>query len=115
MRRRAKTRAGFLLAYALYVAFLNTVPGPWRDWKGEKAKATDPWTLQHVIWGAIASAAGYSQKELLALGLLNELVELAVRRLRPDLLWGTPETPANVVVDLLAAALGHRVAGGSDG
>lgn len=101
----------FSLAYGAYVAFLHAVSGPWRTWKeGREGKVLDPWTLQHVLWGAIAQRWGLSQNELLALGVVNELGEYVTRSLRPDLLWGTPETGANVAADLASAALGHALA-----
>ena len=108
-------KIAYVLSYGAYVAILHAVDGPWRSWKvGREGKTLDPWTLQHVAWGALAGLAGITQLELLGLGVLNELVELGVRRARPDLLWGSPETIANVAGDLVAAALGRAlVASGS--
>jgi hypothetical protein len=102
----------YSLAYGAYVAFLHVVPGPWRNWKrGYEGQALDPWTLQHVLWGVIARRWGLTQGQLLALSAANELIEYGVRSRRPDLLWGTPETPANVAVDIAANAAGWWIAG----
>ncbi len=103
----------YILAYGAYVAFLHAVPGPWRRWKeGREGKVFDWWSVQHVLWGALAERWGLSRVQLLALGLANEGVEYAVRKARPDLLWASPESPRNVGADLLAAALGHALAQG---
>ena len=101
----------FSLAYGAYVVFLHAVRGPWRQWKvGREGRILDPWTTQHVMWGAIARAWGISQGQLLALGAANELIEYATRVKRPDLLWGSPESPANVVADLTGSAVGWWLA-----
>ncbi len=101
----------FLLAFGVYVAALHTVDGPWREWKrGREGLALDPWTLTHVGWGAAARAAGISAGEWFLLGLANEAVELVARKRRPDLLWGEPESPANVGLDLVTNALGWELA-----
>lgn len=101
----------FALLYGAYVVTLHAVDGPWRQWKvGREGRAIDPWTGQHVMWGAIAQRMGVSQGALFALGVVNEGIELATRTYRPDLLWGTPESPANVAVDLGSAAAGWWMA-----
>jgi hypothetical protein len=98
-------------AYAAYVAFLHAVDGPWRHWKrGRSGQALDPWTLQHVLWGAIAERMGVDRDQLMALSTVNEAVEAGVRTFRPDLLWGTPESPANVIMDLVANWAGWELA-----
>jgi hypothetical protein len=97
-------------AYAAYVAFLHAVDGPWRHWKeGREGKAIDPWTTQHVLWGALGAAMGLSPKQVLILGSVNELVEWGVRTCRPDLLWGSPESPTNVFMDLTASLVGWKL------
>lgn len=97
----------FLLAYGGYVLTLHLVVGPWRSWS--RGEALDNWTLTHVAWGAIAKRMGLSARELLVLSLLNEGVEWWLRRNRPDLLWGEPETLLNVALDLGATGVGWAV------
>ena len=105
MKRVAK----YSLAYLAYVTALHLIPGPWKQWKvGRAGRATDPWTLQHLLWGALGKAMGLSLTEVMVLSVANEALEAGVRRYRPDLLWGTPETPKNVVVDLLGVAAGWQ-------
>jgi hypothetical protein len=97
-------------AYAAYVAFLHAVDGPWRHWKdGREGAAVDPWTGQHVLWGTLGSFMGLTPKQILILGTVNELVELGVRTYRPDLLWGSPESPQNVFFDLMASLVGWEL------
>lgn len=109
IRPRVKS---FVATYAAYVLFLHAVDGPWRRWKkGRQRPAVDPWTLQHLGWGAIARAWGLTREEFFALGLANEAVELATRIARPDLLWGSPESLPNVAVDIAANAAGFELAG----
>lgn len=95
--------------YAAYVAFLHAVPGPWRQWK-KKPAALDTWTLTHLAWGALAQRMGLSVKEVMALGTVNEAIEAYIRLYRPDLLWGTPETARNVLLDLAATYAGWGAA-----
>jgi hypothetical protein len=98
-------------AYAGYVVFLHAVDGPWRHWKeGREGKALDPWTGQHVLWGALGAYMGLSPRQVLILSSVNELVEYGVRSLRPDLLWGSPESPQNVFMDLAATLAGWKIA-----
>lgn len=98
-------------SYALYVAFLHAVDGPWRDWKeGREGQAVDPWTGQHVLWGALGSYMGLGPGQVLVLSTINELVEWGVRTYRPDLLWGSPESPQNVFMDLVATLAGWKLA-----
>lgn len=101
----------FVALYGAYVAGLHVFDGPWRRWKsGYEGAALDPWTLQHVLWGAIANSMSVGRGQLAVLAVANEVVEAGVRALRPDLLWGTPETPANVAVDLVATLAGWELA-----
>lgn len=96
--------------YAAYVAALHVVPGPWRQWKRDHAgSAIDPWTWTHLVWGLIAERMGISRRDFSIMGVTNEVVELGVRKARPDLLWGSPETAGNVIVDLAANALGWEL------
>lgn len=106
------TPAGrFVAYYAAYVAALHMIDGPWRHWKqGHAGSSIDPWTVTHVAWGVIAARMGLTRNQVLVLSALNEVAEHGARALRPDLLWGTPETPANVVVDLAATWAGWEVA-----
>ncbi len=101
----------YVALYGAYVAALHALDGPWRRWKfGWEGRAVDPWTLQHLLWGAIAQRVGVGPGQLALLGLANEAVEAGVRHYRPDLLWGTPETPLNVAADLVANQAGWELA-----
>jgi hypothetical protein len=101
----------YVALYGAYVVALHAIDGPWKRWKqGREGKALDPWTLQHVLWGAIAYRMGVDRSQLVALGTANEVVEAGVRTFRPDLLWGTPESPANVIVDVAANWAGWELA-----
>lgn len=101
----------YVAAYGAYVLALHAVEGPWRRWKvGYEGAAVDPWTLTHALWGAIAHRMGVSRSQLLVLSAANEGAEWATRTFRPDLLWGTPETSANVGVDLVATLAGWELA-----
>ena len=103
--------AKFIGLYAAWVVGLHLVDGPWRHWKqGREGRPVDPWTLTHLAWGAIGQRMGVSRNQLVALGTVNEFVELGVRTFRPDLLWGTPESPANVIVDVAANWTGWELA-----
>jgi len=106
----------YVALYGAYVVALHVVPGPWKNWKkGREGKALDPWTLQHVLWGALGQRMGLTATEVLYLGTVNEIAEAGIRTLRPDLLWGTPESPSNVLADLVATwagwGLGKLLAG----
>ena len=93
--RRPPINWRLVAAYSAYVVGLHVVDGPWRSWKkGRAGKAVDPWTLQHVLWGVIAERMRVGREQILLLSAVNEVVELGVRTFRPDMLWGTPETPA---------------------
>lgn len=95
--------------YGLYVLYLHTTPGPWRAWKQEAGAAIDPWFATHLAWGALAKLVGIGPGALLGLGALNEIVEAELRRRRPDLLWGTPESLPNVAMDLVGNQAGWWV------
>lgn len=97
----------YLLAYAGYVATVHLVDGPWRHWS--TGSAVDGWTATHVAWGILAKKMGVPLGTFMALGALNEAGEALLRRSRPDLLWGSPETSANVAVDLAANYVGWRL------
>lgn len=88
----------FLLAYGAYVAAVNLVDGPWKQW--EKGQWVDAWTLTHVAWGVIAERMGLSLEQITALAVLNEVGEAVIRRNRSDLAFGSPESPANIAVDV---------------
>ncbi len=106
----------FLGAYGLYVAGLHLIDGPWREWKqGRSGSTVDPWTATHVAWGVVAQRMGISREQFVALGALNELVEFGVRTYRPDMLWGSPESGANVVVDMVANLAGWELGKRSKG
>jgi hypothetical protein len=100
----------YSLAYGVYVVALHAVDGPWRDWKeGREGQAIDPWTGQHVLWGALGAYMGLGPGQVLVLGTINELVEWGVRTYRPDLLWGSPESPNNVFMDIVATMAGWKL------
>ncbi len=50
-RKRKRNIKGFLGIYALYVAGLHLIPGPWKNWK--RGRWVDKWTLTHILWGAV--------------------------------------------------------------
>jgi hypothetical protein len=62
------------------------------------------------MWGALGSYMGLAPTQIMVLSTINELVEFGVRKLRPDLLWGTPETSSNVFMDLVATLAGYKLA-----
>jgi hypothetical protein len=101
----------YVALYGGYVVFLHAVDGPWRHWKdGRAGQAIDPWTLQHVLWGALGSYMGLPPTQILVLSSINEMVEARIRKKRPDLLWGTPESAHNVFMDLVATLAGWKLA-----
>jgi hypothetical protein len=104
MGRPARDVAGFLAIYAAWVVLVNAAPGPWRRWT--RGQTVDPWTLTHVAFGALAYEKGLSLVELNVLGVLNEAAEAGLRRRRPDLLWGEPESGSNIVADVAANSAG---------
>jgi hypothetical protein len=96
--------------YGAYVVALHAIDGPWQHWKeGWEGRAVDPWTSQHLLWGLIGQRMGLNQNEILVLTTINEAVELGVRTFRPDLLWGSPESPRNVIVDIVATWAGWKL------
>ncbi len=99
----------YVLLYGAYVAALHLIPGPWHAWKrGYELRAVDPWTGQHLLWGAIAQRMGVSAGQLMVLGVLNEAAELLIRRYRPQWLWGQPDVPLNLAADLAANLVGWQ-------
>lgn len=97
----------FITAYVAYVAAMNLLPGPWRDWP--KGRYVDPWTVTHIAWGMVAKRMGIDLSTLIGLTVLNELGEAWLRANRPDLVWGSPETSENVIVDVAATVAGWKV------
>lgn len=101
----------YVAAYGAYVIFLHAVDGPWRTWKdGREGRAIDPWTLQHVLWGALGAYMGLPPTKMMILSSINEMVEARIRKKRPDLLWGSPESAGNVFMDLVATLAGWKIA-----
>jgi hypothetical protein len=94
----------YIVAYAAYVGALHVIDGPWKKW--EKGTSVDMWTATHVAWGYIGAQMHQSAKQQLGLALINEGIEAVIRRLRPDLTWGTPEIKSNVPMDVLANMAG---------
>jgi len=100
----------FILTYVAYVAAINTLPGPWEKWKeGFEGKPLDKWSLTHVAWGAIARAMGVTFDELIMLSASNEVLDQAIRTQNPSLLWGEPESPANVAADIALNLVGFKL------
>jgi len=106
----SKNLIAYCALYAAYVAALHAIDGPWRRWKEERpGKAVDGWTATHVIWGMIGRRMGVTEHEVLVLTTLNEAVEFGVRVTRPDLLWGSPESAANVLTDMVSTYVGYKI------
>lgn len=95
----------YIAAYAGFVAAMHVVDGPWQRWT--KGKTVDMWTLTHVAWGAVARRMRVPFGTFMLLAATNEVVEWWVRENRPDMLWGTPESRANVAMDLVTNAAGY--------
>jgi len=91
--------------YLAYVLAIHAIPGPWRGWTSHGA-TFDAWTLTHLAWGQIAKQYKLSLTTLLLLSILNEGAEAYLRHIKFLGIWGDPETPANVVVDLASTSLG---------
>lgn len=100
--------ARYLAWYAAYVAGVHLLPGPWRRW--EKGRLVDNWTWTHLVWGALAQRMGLPLQTAVLLAAANEAGEAVLRRRRPGLVFGSPEGPANVAVDVAANAVGWKAA-----
>lgn len=99
--------AAFVAAYGAYVAAVHLIDGPWKRWS--KGAMVDPWTLTHVGWSMLARRMGVPLPTLMTLAVANEGIEWGVREMRPDLLWGSPESFANAATDVLANYLGYHL------
>ena len=110
MTDRHANTGGFLAIYAAWVVLVNTTPGPWRSWN--RGARIDTWTGTHVAFGVLAQRMGLSLAQITALGAINEVGEAWIRAHRPDLLWGEPESPPNIAVDIAANAAGWLLAAG---
>ncbi len=108
MKSSLKGIAPYVAIYAVHVVLLHAIDGPWRRWK--RYGAFDAWTATHVAWGAIGRVMGVPEGTMVALTVANELVELGARRLAPQLTWGAPETPPNVVADVVTTWGGWKAA-----
>lgn len=97
----------FLTAYGAYVAALHTVPGPWQHWK--RGQYVDAWTLTHVAWSMIGRRMGVPLPTMMALSVANEVGEAWIRRNRPQWLWAEPESPTNIVTDIVANYVGYHL------
>ena len=99
----------FSALFGSYVLVLHAFDGPWRNWtkKGENS-TFDTWTLTHFVWGGIAREFDIDLKTLNMLGVGNEIAEYSLRKIKFMGLWGEPETPTNMAVDLIAAAAGWK-------
>ena len=104
-----KNVRNYLLLYGASVAFANVVDGPWRRWSRE-AKNFNGWTAMHLLWGGIAYKFDLSLNQTLALSVLNEAVELWLRKNHPVAMWGDPESKLNVAIDVAANAGGWLAA-----
>jgi len=97
--------------YLLYVLGVHIVPGPWQKWTSH-GRALDPWTLTHLMWGYLGKYYGIPLPILLALSLGNEGVEAYLRYIKFLGIWGDPETPKNIAMDLSATSLGWLLKNG---
>ena len=95
----------YVLLYGAVVTGMHLVDGPWKKWT--KGKAIDPWTWTHVAWGSAGKIMGLTATEMFLLASANEVIEFGFRKTRPDLLWGTPESAANVTLDVAANMAGY--------
>lgn len=99
--------AQYICLYGLFGLVGLTVKGPWKHWS--TGKAIDPWTLTHILWGWIGARMDQSFKQQITLASFNEILEVFLRKYRPDIIWGEGEPGWNVPVDLVANALGWRM------
>lgn len=98
----------FCLWYATYVISLHVIPGPWSKWSSH-GRAIDVWSLTHLLWGYIAGKYGISLPWLLAASSANELLEAYLRSIKFMGAWGDPETPSNILWDLIITSLGWAI------
>ena len=90
----------YLLLYGASVGLANVFDGPWRRWS---SKANfNGWTSMHVLWGGIAYKFKLSLNQTIALSVLNEAVELWLRKNHPVAMWGDPESNLNIAIDVSA-------------
>lgn len=87
------------------VTALHVIDGPWHRWSTDKA--FDPWTLTHVGWGIIAAKMNITPRDYWLMVAANGLVEALSRAQKLPIVWGSKETPGNVIVDVLANAAGY--------
>lgn len=94
-------------AYMIYVTLLHQMEGPWKSW--DKGDVIDAWTITHIVWGALGKKWGLSPSEMTVLAALNEVGEALVRKYRKDLLFGSPETVANIVTDIVVTVAAYAI------
>lgn len=90
--------------FSAYVVALHATDGPWKNWS--KGDVIDNWWYTHVFWGWLGARMNQSFGQHMTLTAANETVEFLARTYRPDLMWGSPETTANVAMDFVGNALG---------
>ena len=94
-------------AYGATVAMLHLVDGPWKRWP--KGQLIDNWTYTHIAWGVLAKIWGLSLEQITALTVINELGEAWVRKNRPNLLFGSPESAPNIGMDISTTLVAFRL------
>jgi hypothetical protein len=85
--------------------------GPWQRWS--KGEHVDRWTYTHVLWGIVAKRMGVTATELLSLSVANEAVEAWIRQNKPAMLFGSPEQPGNIVVDVVVTMAAFHLTPGA--
>ena len=68
--------------------------------------AVDRYTIAHFIFGIAAKRAGWSSGSIVMAAVAYEIVEPVI--ISKIDIW-TPETPQNIVIDVLAAWLGSSL------
>jgi len=99
----------FSALFGAYVFIIHTFDGPWKKWTKKGQAATfDTWTTTHFIWGGIAREFNVDLKTFTLLGIGNEFVESYFRKIKFLGLWGEPEAPVNMIIDVASAAAGWK-------
>ena len=100
----------YVVTYGVFVYALHAIKPlteATSQWKAQSGNGhVDKWLYFHAFWGVLARLYGLSGGETLGLAVVNEGGEALVRRYRPDLLWGTPESSKNVALDLVVTGMG---------
>lgn len=97
--------ARYISSFIATVAALHIIDGPWHRWSTDKA--IDPWFFTHIGWGVIAARMGITPRDYWLMVAANGAVEMLSRAQKLPIVWGSRETPANVVMDVVANAVGY--------